>query len=574
MKNIRNILSVLLCICLLSSLTAVFAENADIDAETDKVSLDETVQPHAEEWDALTSEFLDSHGYDSDRITLGYYNLSTGEEHYLNPDMYMAAGSMYKVATSMYYCDKIDSGELEWDSLVVGYKLERAIELMIINSDNNTAQLMWKNVGSWKEYRRQTATYFGVDPDNVDPYYYKDNYLTPRQMITELRQVYDNIDGKYQKIYECMSKAEPYKYFKNHEQKYEMGHKYGWIELEGHLCINDSAIIYAADPIAIVMFTMDVSKPVGALADFCTAACEFCDEMAAGDELEELEKLKEQEELEELERQKALAEQDSERATEIAAPQVSDEPEQTADPTVQLSETEEEIDIMVIIIGAAALIGIIAVIVISVKKKMNAAWGMLAVLLFSLGLLLCCSADKIGLLYCAPSGDPAQTVRTFMDSVISGDYPTAYACVENYSGLGLENTPDSYDGELIYNALRRSYSYSFDGNCETDKLTSRAKVDFTYLDTKAMAAELAAQAEVLLPELLEGRSNDEVYDGSGYLESFTDEVYTKVLETVLPDAEKYYTTKELTFELSYSNGGWYIELDNDIINAISGGTAY
>jgi len=598
MKTVRNILAILLMLCILSSYTAAFAQENVSQGEsvgvTEASEADVPEQIAAEDrspdeqWDAMVEKFLADHGYGEKCVTLGYYNLITGEEHYFNADTYMAAGSMYKISIAMYYCDKVDSGELAWDSLVGGYKLETALSQMIVHSDNNIAQMLWKKVGTWRQFRTATAPYFDVDPENVDGYYFKDNYLTPTQIIAMLQKVYENIDGKYEKIYRYMCEAEPEKYFNQHEQAYELGHKYGWIELEGSLYINDCAIVNTEEPIAIVMFTKAASKPTAALADYCTAASEFCQsiieaEKAAKEEAERLEREKaEAEEAARIAEEKAKEAEEAAKAAEEKA-RIEAEEAEKAQQAAELeakrlaiqAKEQEMTEALFVVIAAAAVVGIIIVIIFGIKKKMNAFWGMLTVLLFALALMLCSVSDKMGLLYAVPNGDPGETVTVFMNSVISGEYDRAYECVENYSSLGLENLPDSEEGKLIYDALRESYSYSFDGKCNVDKLTASASVEFTYLDTELMAADLSAAADEALPALLEKHSDIEVYDADkNYLESFTDEVYRTALTSVLENSEKYYTTKTLTFDLSYFSGEWHIELNNDIINAISGGTAY
>lgn len=274
MKKARTVLTALLFFCLLMPFSSAFAEDA---APLSGEITDST-------WDELVADFIESYDFSKKRIYLGYCNLVTGEEHYLEPDSYSRAASMYKLGIAMHYCDLIDTGELTWDSIINGYNLDYGIKSMIIHSNNDVAQKYWQHIGGWPDFRKDQAQYYGVDVEADEDYFNTNNSLTARQMITLLKCLYESRSTKYSVIFDCMLEAQPDKYFKYRPQEFEMGHKYGWLEYNGHQYINDCAIILTDEPIAIVMFTDNAGRRIGdAMADFCALMSDYAQAKTAYD---------------------------------------------------------------------------------------------------------------------------------------------------------------------------------------------------------------------------------------------------------------------------------------------------
>ena len=123
------------------------------------------------------------------------------------------------------------------------------------------------------------------------------------------------------------------------------------------------------------------------------------------------------------------------------------------------------------------------------RGKLRAFWLALAIILVVLAVLLCAAATLMGSLYIRPAGDPQQTVIRFFDAVKSGDYAAAYACLSDYESLGLENTPETADGQLLYQALRDSYDYTLSGDCRVEDLSAAQRVKFTSLNVGQAASK-------------------------------------------------------------------------------------
>ncbi len=206
------------------------------------------------------------------------------------------------------------------------------------------------------------------------------------------------------------------------------------------------------------------------------------------------------------------------------------------------------------------------------KKKINPFWLALSVLLSAAALVLCVIAGRGGVLHLEPNGNPQDTAVSFFNAVVAGDYPQAYACLSDYSGLGLENAPESETGRALYDALHQSYGFRLTGECRVDRLTAVQPVELRYLDVKAVEREIAARVGGIAEALVAERPGPEIYDEDGaYLESFTDEIYATALRQVLEDAQSYYTTAPLEVSLRYLDGAWRMETSPALFNALMGG---
>lgn len=226
-----------------------------------------------------------------------------------------------------------------------------------------------------------------------------------------------------------------------------------------------------------------------------------------------------------------------------------------------------------IIIIIAVAVGITFVLRES-AGRINPLLAILSLLLAGCSAAFCAIGSTAGTVYAQSDGDPQETVRIFFDSVCSGDYPTAYSCLENYSSLGLENTPSAEVGELVYSALRDSYSYELQGPAAIDRLSAKQTVSFTCLDLRAMEADAEAETSKVLEKIVRSRPRKDIYDeNNNYYPAVTEEAYRTAVTGILKNASAYYSTRELTVSLDYIDRRWLINADGSLMNALTGGTA-
>ncbi len=178
-------------------------------------------------------------------------------------------------------------------------------------------------------------------------------------------------------------------------------------------------------------------------------------------------------------------------------------------------------------------------------RKIHPFWAALSALIAVGTLALCFIGTRYGVLFVRTSSDPRDAVTGFFDAMKAGDPEKAYAMLENYDSLGLENSLSAEDGQLLFEALLSSYDYSLIGDCSLKGITAEQRVRLTALD---------------LNKVDERR----VQDPSG-------EKPLLPVAAVLEEGEDLTSSSEYTVTLRYSEGQWRIVLDDALRIALAGG---
>ncbi|MBR5421732.1 MAG: phosphodiester glycosidase family protein [Lachnospiraceae bacterium] len=228
------------------------------------------------------------------------------------------------------------------------------------------------------------------------------------------------------------------------------------------------------------------------------------------------------------------------------------------------------------------LAGILAVFVILIlrsiwgesEKRMELLWSGLSAAFACLVLLVCVLADASGMLVFEPSDKPQDTVTHFLNCFIAGEDELALADLSNPRQLCYIPTDVDDTGMLYYNALRDSFSYVLLEEPVISKGHASQKFSFSYLDLSRLPAPIYLYVMDDMVSYVDEHPKQEVYDEEeNYLPQVLDQVYREGVEHVLESADRYRCSKELTLELDYREGRWYIEAGDELFTAFSGGIA-
>ena len=162
MKLIKRFLSIVLAVCTAASL----AVTAHAETTT-KIKIDDS-RFEGKTWEEVVTQYMIEHDLDEEDIALGYRNLVTGEEHYVNADKYNVAASLYKVPLNMVFTERISKGEMTFDDKVKGVVYSKLIEGSIVESNNEFSDYLRAGLGGYPDYRRFFCPYMGEDADTVD----------------------------------------------------------------------------------------------------------------------------------------------------------------------------------------------------------------------------------------------------------------------------------------------------------------------------------------------------------------------------------------------------------------------
>ena len=184
------------------------------------------------------------------------------------------------------------------------------------------------------------------------------------------------------------------------------------------------------------------------------------------------------------------------------------------------------------------------------KAKVNVFWAVIAGLVILGSLALIFLGGRQGVIYVQSEQNPQEVKVRFFRALADQNYPQAYACLENYSGLGLENEPRDEDAARILETLRYQYSARLDGACVVRGDTAVQKLSLRVLDLDAVEAALAT-----------GPRLDEA--GQVMVPALT-------LDDVLGQARSYTHTGDYELKLHFDGQNWRIVLEDDMLAALSG----
>lgn len=166
-------------------------------------------------------------------------------------------------------------------------------------------------------------------------------------------------------------------------------------------------------------------------------------------------------------------------------------------------------------------------------------------------------------------------VVAMMDAVCSGNYESASQVIYGTPSLGVDREASDEVGAMIWDAFVKSLSYELVGDCHTTENGLAQKVKLTSLDIDSVTANLRERSQTLLEQrVAEASDTSEIYDENNeYREEFVMAVlHDAVIQALEEDAAQ--KTVELTVNLNFQNGSWWVIADNALLDAISGGVLY
>ncbi len=567
MKLLKTVLPLVLILCLLLAVSPA-ASALEADERFDGKS-----------WLEVVEEFNERMSIRDQNVAYGYRNTVTGEEHFFNGDTYMVSASMYKVPLNMVVAEEVYNGEIDWETQFGGLSYKKLQEGSIIHSDNDYARTLWQHVGNgnYRTYRRVIAPLMGEDADTVDPKFYENNFFTARQVIHCLNELYTNAEH-YPGVIECMKQAEPKNYFRRSETRFEIAHKYGFLQNDYTLYMNDCGIVYTDEPILIVCFTDGQFNAYDVLGEFCTLMCDYAQYTTAHREAAEGA----------LDVALAdLALPEFKRVGEEALPEPVVTPEPTPEPEPEAPEEPDRIAPLpyaALVLAGGGLFVLCALARHASSKRRKRILAFLVSLPLALGAVAIAVIDRspavseggksgdaiVPAISLFSHPDPQETVMAFFDALELQDYEKFYTLLDGYSSLGLEDRPEDAAGRMVFGALKDSYSYHLEGESRVSGDTAEQDVYLRSLDLKALELALRESARGHLEQIAAERTYQELCDEEGYyLPSVVEEACDAAIRDLLGRITDFYADHELTVRLIYSDG-WYVRGDEALVDAIQG----
>lgn len=199
-----------------------------------------------------------------------------------------------------------------------------------------------------------------------------------------------------------------------------------------------------------------------------------------------------------------------------------------------------------------------------------AAGALLAVLTVVLS-LACLNADPI--LVTVPE-DAEQRASALMIALSRGEYDEAEKMLYGNPNLGVDREAADEVGILIWDAFVSSIDYEFSGDFYATDSGIARNVSITALELASVTENLGQRSQALLERRVANAEDvSQVYDeNNDYREDFVMNVlYDAAYQSLQEDAR--YVSREVTLNLVYRQGKWWVMPSQELLSAISGGTA-
>lgn len=183
------------------------------------------------------------------------------------------------------------------------------------------------------------------------------------------------------------------------------------------------------------------------------------------------------------------------------------------------------------------------------------------------------SLDKEPVLLRRPDAAVSRVDDLFR-SVSEDDYTAASRLIYGEPDLGGDREHMEKISAMIWDAYVDSFRYELVGDCVPTDIGVAQQVTVTYLDITGVTDGLQDRSRALLQQrVAEAEDVEEIYDeNNNYRPDFVDGVVTDAAREALREDASYLET-ELTVELVYVRGQWWILADQALMQAISGGIA-
>ena len=163
-------------------------------------------------------------------------------------------------------------------------------------------------------------------------------------------------------------------------------------------------------------------------------------------------------------------------------------------------------------------------------------------------------------------------VVTMLDALCAGEYDTVSGCLYGKPGLGMDREAQDEVGRLIWDALGDSFRYEICGDFHATDSGVALDIIISALDIDSVTVNLRQRAQTLLEQrIAEAEDTDQIYDENNeYREDFVMGALRDAAKDALrEDADT--ISWEITLNLIYEDGQWWIMPESQLLQAISGG---
>lgn len=198
-------------------------------------------------------------------------------------------------------------------------------------------------------------------------------------------------------------------------------------------------------------------------------------------------------------------------------------------------------------------------------------FAVLGAILAAAVLCICLMAREASPVLLAGGKDASAHASAMLSRLCAGDYAGASAYLYGSPRLDAGKERSSAVSQQIWDAFIRSLHYELVGDCYATTSGVAQKVRLESMDLSGVIGSLKEQAESLVSVRIQNAENmSDVYDANYvYRQDFVDAVIRDATDQAITNG--LHTQREVTLNMVYEKGQWWVVPDQAFLNAISGG---
>ena len=172
-----------------------------------------------------------------------------------------------------------------------------------------------------------------------------------------------------------------------------------------------------------------------------------------------------------------------------------------------------------------------------------------------------------------PVEEAEKRAEMLMDAICQGDYSAAGESLYGNPELQWNRETASQLGALLWEEYSTTMSYEFAGPCYATGAGIFRDVTVTVLDIPALRPKIQERFQALMdPYLTDVQYDSEAFDENGALRQdfAADKLHKAVSQILLLNNS--YTSHQITLELVFENGQWWVVPAQSLIDIVAGVT--
>ena len=198
-------------------------------------------------------------------MSIALWYTGSDETWFYNPDEWMYGVNWSKLPVSMYFAEKLASGELTNDTVITGITLEYALQTVLENSSGPSfySMVTYLDGNTVSNCAEVVPQYAGLPDSYYTDDFYQKSYYTARIMFEVTKTLYQGGDERFPNVLKYMKESQPWDMFNRDDDI-----RNNWHPAQTHAAywgdgagdyIHCTGMIYTPTPIVLTIMMKNIA---------------------------------------------------------------------------------------------------------------------------------------------------------------------------------------------------------------------------------------------------------------------------------------------------------------------------